>query len=63
MKAADHGESFIAARNAAWRSVSLPPLPSSPVLVAVAVVVVLAALYAQRSADRADVSEVLRLGS
>jgi putative ABC transport system permease protein len=31
--------------------------------VAVAVVVVLAALYAQRSADRADVAEVLRLGS
>jgi putative ABC transport system permease protein len=32
-------------------------------LVAVAVVVVLAALYAQRSADRADVAEVLRLGT
>jgi putative ABC transport system permease protein len=31
--------------------------------VAVGVVVVLAALYAQRSADRADVAEVLRLGS
>jgi putative ABC transport system permease protein len=30
---------------------------------AVAVVVLLAALYAQRSADRADVAEVLRLGS
>jgi ABC-type lipoprotein release transport system permease subunit len=29
----------------------------------VIVVVVLAALYAQRSADRADVAEVLRLGS
>ena len=45
------------------------PLLTVPVLafagsaVAVAVVVVLAALYAQRSADRADVSEVLRLGS
>jgi putative ABC transport system permease protein len=50
---------------------SRPPTPllTVPVLalagsaVAVAVVVVLAALYAQRSADRADVSEVLRLGS
>ena len=46
-----------------------PPLLTVPVTafvgsaVAVAVVVVLAALYAQRSADRADVSEVLRLGS
>jgi len=45
------------------------PLLTIPVLalagsaIAVAVVVVLAALYAQRSADRADVSEVLRLGS
>jgi putative ABC transport system permease protein len=45
------------------------PLLTVPVLafagsaLAVAVVVVLAALYAQRSADRADVSEVLRLGS
>jgi putative ABC transport system permease protein len=45
------------------------PLLTVPVLalagsaVAVAVVVVLASLYAQRSADRADVSEVLRLGS
>jgi putative ABC transport system permease protein len=45
------------------------PLLTVPVLafagsaVAVAVVVVLAALYAQRSADRADASEVLRLGS
>jgi len=45
------------------------PLLTVPVLafagsaVAVAAVVVLAALYAQRSADRADVSEVLRLGS
>ncbi|HST66383.1 MAG TPA: FtsX-like permease family protein [Mycobacteriales bacterium] len=45
------------------------PLLTVPVLAfagsaaAVAVVVVLAALYAQRSADRADVSEVLRLGS
>jgi putative ABC transport system permease protein len=50
---------------------SRPPTPllTVPVLAfagsatAVAVVVVLAALYAQRSADRADVSEVLRLGS
>ena len=46
-----------------------PPLLTVPTLafagsaVAVGVVVVLAALYAQRSADRADVSEVLRLGS
>ena len=45
------------------------PLLTAPVLaftgsaLAVAAVVVLAALYAQRSADRADVSEVLRLGS
>jgi putative ABC transport system permease protein len=45
------------------------PLLTVPVLAfagsaaVVAVVVVLAALYAQRSADRADVSEVLRLGS
>jgi putative ABC transport system permease protein len=45
------------------------PLLTVPVLalvgsaVAVGVVVVLASLYAQRSADRADVSEVLRLGS
>jgi putative ABC transport system permease protein len=45
------------------------PLLTVPVLAfvgsaaAVAVVVGLAALYAQRSADRADVSEVLRLGS
>jgi putative ABC transport system permease protein len=45
------------------------PLLTVPVLavagsaVVVAVVVGLAALYAQRSADRADVSEVLRLGS
>jgi putative ABC transport system permease protein len=44
------------------------PLLTVPVLafagsaVAVAVVVVLAALYAQRAADRADVAEVLRLG-
>ena len=44
------------------------PLLTVPVLAfagsaaAVAVVVVLAAFYAQRSADRADVSEVLRLG-
>ena len=44
------------------------PLLTVPVLalagsaVAVAVVVVLASLYAQRSADRADVAEVLRLG-
>jgi len=30
---------------------------------AVAVVVLLASLYAQRSADRTDVAEVLRLGS
>ena len=46
-----------------------PPLLTVPTaafvgsLVAVAVVVGLAALYAQRSADRADVAEVLRLGS
>jgi putative ABC transport system permease protein len=46
-----------------------PPLLTVPTavilgsLAAVAVVVGLAALYAQRSADRADVSEVLRLGS
>jgi putative ABC transport system permease protein len=46
-----------------------PPLLTVPVAafagsaLAVAVVVVLAAFYAQRSADRADVSEVLRLGS
>jgi putative ABC transport system permease protein len=45
------------------------PLLTAPTLafagsaVAVVVVVVLAALYAQRSADRADVSEVLRLGT
>jgi putative ABC transport system permease protein len=51
--------------------VTRPPAPllTVPVLAflgsaaAVAVVVALAALYAQRSADRADVSEVLRLGS
>lgn len=46
-----------------------PPLLTVPTaafagsLVAVAVVVGLAALWAQRSADRADVAEVLRLGS
>jgi putative ABC transport system permease protein len=45
------------------------PLLTVPVLafagsaLVVAAVVGLAALYAQRSADRADVSEVLRLGS
>jgi putative ABC transport system permease protein len=42
-------------------TVPVPAIAGSAL--AVAVVVVLAALYAQRSADRADVSEVLRLGS
>jgi putative ABC transport system permease protein len=42
---------------------TVPTLAFAGSAAAVAVVVVLAALYAQRSADRADVSEVLRLGS
>ena len=42
---------------------TVPTLAFAGSIGAVAVVVVLAALYAQRSADRADVSEVLRLGS
>jgi putative ABC transport system permease protein len=42
---------------------TVPTLALAGSAIAVAAVVVLAALYAQRSADRADVSEVLRLGS
>ncbi|MFL6130173.1 MAG: FtsX-like permease family protein [Mycobacteriales bacterium] len=42
---------------------TVPTVAFAGSAVAVGVVVVLASLYAQRSADRADVAEVLRLGS